>query len=92
LACDPADATAIPKPHNLLPHFNPDWFYLSGTGLPTSSGKKAVKRVGACVAVGLNVERIGAETATNVRGHHVIEQLVDPGLFQRQLVSSLFDH
>jgi len=48
--------------------------------------------VGACVAVGLNVEIIGAETATNVRGHHVIEQLVDPGLFQRQLVSSLFDH
>jgi len=22
----------IPKPHNLLPHLNPDWFYLSGTG------------------------------------------------------------
>ena len=24
----PADATAILKPHHLLPHFNPDWFYL----------------------------------------------------------------
>jgi len=24
----------IPKPHHLLPHLNPDWFYLSGTGLP----------------------------------------------------------
>jgi len=23
---------AIPKPHNLLPHLNPDWFYLSGSG------------------------------------------------------------
>ena len=23
----------IPKPHNLLPHLNPDWFYLSGTGI-----------------------------------------------------------
>ena len=23
----------IPKPHHLLPHLNPDWFYLSGTGL-----------------------------------------------------------
>jgi len=22
-----ADATAIPKPHHLLPHSNPDWFY-----------------------------------------------------------------
>ena len=21
----------IPKPHHLLPHLNPDWFYLSGT-------------------------------------------------------------
>jgi len=23
-----------PKPHHLLPHLNPDWFYLPGTGLP----------------------------------------------------------
>ena len=30
----PADATAVPKLHNLLPHLNPDWFYLSDTGLP----------------------------------------------------------
>ena len=28
-AYGPADATAIPKPHHLLPHLNPDWFYLS---------------------------------------------------------------
>jgi len=27
-ACGPADATAIPKPHHLLPHLNPDWFYV----------------------------------------------------------------
>jgi len=27
-------STAIPKPHHLLPHLKPDWFYLSGTGLP----------------------------------------------------------
>jgi len=27
----PADATAVPKPHHLLPQLNPDWFYLSGT-------------------------------------------------------------
>ena len=33
-AYGPADTTAIPKPHHLLPHFNPDWFYLSGTCLP----------------------------------------------------------
>jgi len=32
-ACGPADATAIPKPHHLLPHLNPDRFYLSGTVL-----------------------------------------------------------
>ena len=31
----PADATAIPEPHHLLPYLNPDGFYLSGTGLPT---------------------------------------------------------
>ena len=32
-AYGPADATVFPKPHRLLPHLNPDWFYLSGTGL-----------------------------------------------------------
>jgi len=36
-AYGPSDATAIPKPHNLLPHLNLGWFYLSGTGLPTMS-------------------------------------------------------
>ena len=30
----------IPKPHRLLPHFNPDWFYLSGTGLHRLSWKR----------------------------------------------------
>ena len=27
-AYGPAGATAIPNPHHLLPHLNPDWFYL----------------------------------------------------------------
>ena len=39
-ACDPADATAIPKLHNFLPHLNPDWFYLSCTGLHKLSWKR----------------------------------------------------
>jgi len=39
----PADAIAFPKPHHLLPHLNPDWFYLSGTGLPWFSGKRGRK-------------------------------------------------
>jgi len=30
----------IPKPHHLLPPLNPDWFYLSGTGLPRLSWKR----------------------------------------------------
>jgi len=29
-AYGPADAAAIPKPHHVLRHLNPDWFYLSG--------------------------------------------------------------
>ena len=41
-AYGPPDATAIPKPPNLLSHFNPDWFYLSGTGLPRLSWKSGV--------------------------------------------------
>jgi len=40
--CGPADATAIPKPHRLLPHLNPDWFYLSGTGLSSLSWKTGI--------------------------------------------------
>ena len=33
-AYGPADATTSPKPGHLSLHLNPDWFYLSGTGLP----------------------------------------------------------
>ena len=40
-ACGPGDATAVPKPRYLLPHFNLDWFYLSGTGLPGLFWKRA---------------------------------------------------
>ena len=30
----------IPKPHHLLPHLNPEWFYLSGTDLHRLSWKR----------------------------------------------------
>ena len=39
-AYGPADANATPKSHHLLPHLSPDWFYLSGTGLPRLSWKR----------------------------------------------------
>ena len=35
----------LPKTPSPLPHLNPEWFYLSGTGLPRLSCKEAVKRV-----------------------------------------------
>ena len=41
----------IPKPHNLSPHLNSDWFYLSGTGLLRLFWKEAVKRVVVAVVV-----------------------------------------
>jgi len=43
-AYGPADAAAIPKPRHLLPHSNPDWFYLSSTGLSSQIvlGKRPV--------------------------------------------------
>jgi len=44
-AYGPANATVVPKPRYLLPHLNPDWFYLSGTGSPRLSWKEAVKWV-----------------------------------------------
>ena len=47
-AYGPADATAVPKPHNLLPHLNPDRFYLSGTGLPRLPLKRVSNK---CIAV-----------------------------------------
>jgi len=39
-AYGPADATTIPKPHLLLSDLNPDWFYLSGTGIHSLSRKR----------------------------------------------------
>ena len=39
-AYGPADATGVSKPHHLLPRLHPDWFYLSGTSLPTLSWKR----------------------------------------------------
>ena len=41
----PADATAIPKPHHLVPHFNPNWFTFLVPAYPDCPGKWAVKRV-----------------------------------------------
>jgi len=46
LACGPADATAS---HCLLLHLNPDWFCLLASAHLSSPGKRAVKRVCACV-------------------------------------------
>jgi len=39
-AYGPDDATAIPKPHNLMRSLNTDWFYLSGYWLPRLSWKR----------------------------------------------------
>ena len=44
-AYSPADATAIPKPHHLLPHINRDWFTLLLSAHPDCPGKETVKRV-----------------------------------------------
>ena len=41
-AFGPADATAIPKPHHLSPHLNPDWFSFVVPGCPR---EEAIKRV-----------------------------------------------
>jgi len=40
-----ANATAVPKPHHLLPHENPECFYIAGTGLPGCPGKDAIKQM-----------------------------------------------
>ena len=50
-AFGPADATAIQKPHHLLPHSNPDWFTFLVLAHLGSPGKRAVKRVCVCVCV-----------------------------------------
>ena len=44
-AYGPADATAIPKNPVISTNLNPDWCYLSGTGLHRLSWKEAVKQV-----------------------------------------------
>ena len=46
-----------PNPHHLLPHLNPDWFYLSGTGTQVvlekrpSNGCSLVVAVLVCISV-----------------------------------------
>ena len=40
----------IPKPHRFLPHLNPDWFYLSGIGLPRLYWKRG-REMGVVVLV-----------------------------------------
>ena len=44
----------IPKPRHLLPHLNPDWFYLSFTGLPRLSWKRTGTATDVVAAVGLH--------------------------------------
>jgi len=52
-AYGPADATAIPKPHHLSPHLNPDWFCLSSTGLFIQAvrEKRPIKRCSSCTMI-----------------------------------------
>ena len=69
-ASGPADATAIPKRRHLLPHLNPDWFYLTGlitqvilekrplNGCSTSYGYIVMRRARVCV-----FRRWGTQTA-----------------------------
>jgi len=64
-AYGPADVTAIPKPHHLLPHLNPNWFYLSGTGLPRLSWKRGRQT---CIVVVLVVVAAAAAAAAAVMG------------------------
>jgi len=37
---DPVSVWRITKPRYLLPHLNPDWFYLYGSGLPRFTWKR----------------------------------------------------
>jgi len=50
-AYGPADATAIPKPHHLLPHLNADRFALLVLAYPGCPGKEAIKRVCGVVVI-----------------------------------------
>jgi len=54
----PADATAIPDPHHLLPHFNPDWFFSA------RCYAYAVLAMGLCPSVSVSVaSRCSTKTA-----------------------------
>ena len=64
-AYGPADATAIPKPHHLVSHLNPDWFLPS----PYSVLRRAVSEVGegsvsiACVCGRVYCRQTGRQSA-----------------------------
>ena len=61
-AYGPADATAIPKPNLLVPHLNPEWFYLSRTGLPRLSWKRGRSMGVVLVVVVLTVAAADSKT------------------------------
>jgi len=48
-ACGPADATAIPKPHHLLPHLNPDWLTFLAPAYLGCPGKRPLNGSGVIV-------------------------------------------
>ena len=67
------------KPHNLLPHLNPDWFYLSGTGLPKLSWKRGLST--GVVAVTLDSDRITRPMSVAVAQQTFLSYVLRSSLF-----------
>ena len=82
-AYGPADATASQNPHHLLPHLNPDWFYISGTGLPRLSWKRGRWTVAVLVVASVettarpinNNDSLIQSSATNGDNYKLMPQL-----------------
>ena len=58
--------------HHLLPHFNPGWFYLSGTGLPlVNVGQLLVADVGHGFVTCDDLKKVFALTAPRMPQHGI---------------------
>jgi len=71
-----ADATAISKPHHLLSHLNPDWFYLFGTALLTTQVVLEKSLLNGCGVVVVVVYRYGDSVDNTVEENSSVFSLI----------------
>jgi len=69
-----------PKPHHLLPRLNPDWFYLSGTGLPRLSWTSTMAHLSKRRCGARQGDAISNQVVYQVVGYYVTRECASYGI------------